>query len=129
MIDLKIQGHGRYEKIGNYARARRIGDHVYVAGTTAIEPSGEVHAPNDIYEQTRYILCERLPAILSKVDAELKHVVLTRAYLTDMSTAMDFTKAHGEAFGPDTLPVMTGIQVILTRPVLMVELEFEAIVR
>lgn len=128
MIDLKIQGHGRFEKVGNYARVRRVGDHIYVAGTTAIEPSGEVHAPNDTYEQTRYILFERLPPLLAKVNAEMKHVVLTRGYLTDMSKAGDFVRAHGEAFA-DILPVLTGIQVVLTRPVLMIELEFEAIVR
>ncbi|MDN5882696.1 MAG: hypothetical protein L0H37_10030 [Nitrosospira sp.] len=128
MIDLRIQGHGKYEKIGNYARVRRIGDHVYIAGTTAIDTSGEVYAPGDTYKQTLFIFKERIAASLAKVDASLEHVVLTRGFLTDISTAGDFVRAHGEVFA-DILPVSTGVQVVLTRPTLMVEIEVEAIVR
>ena len=46
---------GRLENIGSYSRAKRVGPFVYVAGTTAIEPSGKLHAPNDTYAQTIYI--------------------------------------------------------------------------
>lgn len=127
MIDLKVQGTGRFEKAGNYARVRRIGDHVYVAGTTAIEASGQLHAPGDTYEQTRFIL-NRVAAVLAKVDAGLRHVVLTRAYLADISAAGEFIRAHGEVFA-DILPVCTATQTVLTRPGMMVEMELEAIVR
>ena len=46
---------GRFEEIGSYARAKRVGPFVYIAGTTAIEPSGKLHAPGDCYEQSVYI--------------------------------------------------------------------------
>ena len=39
---------GRLEGIGAYSRAKRVGPFVYVAGTTAIEPSGRLHAPGDV---------------------------------------------------------------------------------
>ena len=38
---------GRFEDIGSYARAKRIGPFAYTAGTTAIEPTGKIHAPYD----------------------------------------------------------------------------------
>ena len=45
-------GGGRFEEIGSYVRAKRVGPLVFVAGTTAIEPSGRLHAPGDTYAQT-----------------------------------------------------------------------------
>ena len=52
----KTSGGGRFEEIGSYSRAKRVGPFVYVAGTTAIEPSGKLHAPGDSYAQTLYII-------------------------------------------------------------------------
>ncbi|WP_310961256.1 Rid family hydrolase [Nocardioides terrisoli] len=126
-IDQAVQGHGRFEKLGGYARVRRVGAMVYVAGTTAIEPSGRLHAPNDTYAQTRFTL-DRIAAALSEVGADIAHVVRTRAYLYDLGTAADFARAHGEVFA-SILPVTTAVQAGLTTPGMMVEIEVEAIVR
>ena len=52
----KWNSGGRFEEIGSYSRAKRVGPFVYIAGTTAIEPSGRLHAPNDCYAQSIYIL-------------------------------------------------------------------------
>ena len=52
----KAQGGGRFEELASYSRAKRVGPFVYVAGTTAIEPSGKLHAPGEAYAQTLYIL-------------------------------------------------------------------------
>ncbi len=34
------RGGGRFEEVGSYVRARRVGPFVFVAGTTAVEPTG-----------------------------------------------------------------------------------------
>ena len=81
---VKHKGGGRFEEIGSYSRAKRVGPFVYVAGTTAIEPSGKLHAPGDSYAQTIYIL-KRIEDALREVGANLTHVMRTRAYLTDLS--------------------------------------------
>ena len=83
---MSTSGGGRFEKIGSYVRAKRIGPFVYVAGTTAIEPSGKLHAPGDTYAQTLYAF-DRITDALTRVGAEVKHVVRTRAYLADMKEA------------------------------------------
>ncbi len=122
----KFSSGGRFEEIGSYSRAKRVGPFVYVAGTTAIEPSGKLHAPGDCYAQSVFIL-SRIEDALKQVGAEMRHVVRTRAYLTDMDQAGGFIRAHGEAFlGID--PVLTGVRAGLTQPGMMVEIDVDAIV-
>jgi len=122
----KFRSGGRFEEIGCHSRAKRVGPFVYVAGTTAIEPSGKLHAPGDCYAQSVFVLA-RIEAALEGVGAKMRHVVRTRAYLSDMGQAGGFIRAHGEAFsGID--PVLTGVQAGLTQPGMMVEIEVDAIV-
>jgi enamine deaminase RidA (YjgF/YER057c/UK114 family) len=122
-----IKTGGRFEEIGAYARVRRVGPFVFVAGTTAIEPSGKLHAPGDTYAQAIYIL-KRIEAALAEAGAEMRHVVRTRAFLVDMATgARDFVRAHGEVFkGID--PVTSGVEAGLTTPGMMIEIEADAII-
>ena len=123
---MSASGGGRFEKIGSYVRAKRIGPFVFVAGTTAIEPSGKLHAPGDTYAQTIYAF-ERITDALARVGAEIKHVVRTRAYLADMKEAGGFVRAHGEIFA-GIEPVSTAIEAGLTTPGMMVEIEVDAII-
>lgn len=122
-----IKTGGRFEEIGSYARAKRVGPFVYVAGTTAIEPSGKLHAPGDTYAQSMYIFA-RIADALKDVGADLSHVVRTRAFLTDMATGGgDFVRAHGVVFkGID--PVTSGIEAGLTTPGMMIEIEVDAVI-
>lgn len=123
---MTASGGGRFEKAGNYSRAKRVGPFVFIAGTTAIEPSGKLHAPDDTYAQTIYAF-GRIAEALQAVGAEMRHVVRTRAFLTDLSKAGEFVRAHGELFA-GIEPVSTGVEAGLTRPGMMVELEVDAII-
>lgn len=126
MVEIRsASGGGRFEKMAAYARAKRVGAFVFVAGTTAIEPSGKLHAPGDTYAQTVYAF-GRIEQALQDVGARLSDVVRTRAYLTDISTAGDFARAHGELFA-GIEPVTTAVEAGLTTPGMMVELEVDAI--
>ena len=122
-----VQSGGRFEEIGSYARAKRVGPFVYVAGTTAIEPSGKLHAPNDAYAQSIYIF-GRIEEALKSVGAEMRHVVRTTVFFSDMAAASSgFIKAHGEVFA-DILPVTAGVEAGLTTPGMMVEICADAII-
>lgn len=126
MVLRKASGGGRFEEVGSYSRAKRVGSFVWVAGTTAIEPSGKLHAPGDAYAQTRYIL-DRIEQALRDVGAEMRHVCRVRAYLTDGADAGGFVRAHGEVFqGID--PVLTGVTAGLSQPGMVVEIDVDAVI-
>ena len=126
MVIRTASGGGRFEKIGAYSRAKRVGPFVYVAGTTAIEPSGKLHAPGDTYAQSIYAF-GRIAKALEDVGAEMRHVVRTRAFLTDMKDAGGFVKAHGEIFA-GIEPVTSAVEAGLTTPGMMIEIEVDAVV-
>lgn len=123
---MTVSGGGRFETLGAYSRAKRVGAFAFVAGTTAIEPSGKLHAPYDTYAQTVYAF-GRVARALAEVGAALEDVVRTRLFFADMSTADDAIRAHGEIFA-GVNPVTTGCQVGLTTPGMMIEVEADAIV-
>jgi len=126
MVKAIVKSGGRFEEIGAYARAKRVGPFVYVAGTTAVEPSGRLHAPGDCYAQSIYIF-ERIRQALDELGASFEHVVRTRAYFSDINEAGGFVKAHGELFaGID--PVTSGVEAGLTQAGMMVEIEVDAVI-
>lgn len=127
MIVETFKSGGRLEGIGSYSRAKRVGPFVYIAGTTAIEPSGKLHAPGDSFAQSVYIL-GRIEDALHAVGAELRHVVRTRAYLTSLSEhGPGFIRAHGEVFR-DIDPVSCGVECGLNQPGMVVEIEADAVI-
>ncbi|WP_136660465.1 Rid family hydrolase [Nitratireductor sp. XY-223] len=127
MIIETVKTGGRFEEIGAYARVKRVGPFVYVAGTTAVEPSGRLHAPGDTYAQAIFIF-KRIEEALAEAGAGLHHVVRTRAFLTDMAAGGGaFVRAHGEVFrGID--PVTSGVEAGLTMPGMMIEIEADALI-
>lgn len=121
-----ISGGGRFEKAGSYARVKRVGPFVFVAGLTAMQQTGKVYAPYDIYEQTRFIF-DKIEDLLDEAGAKMRHIVRTRAFLSDMREAAGFIRCHGEVF-QGIEPVLTGVEAGLTTPGMMVEIEVDAII-
>ena len=121
-----VSSGGPLEATVGYSRAVRVGDHVAVAGTTTLRPDGVEH-PGDCYLQTRAVL-QLIEDALRQAGASLRDVVRTRAFLTDISRAEDYGRAHGEVFG-DIRPAATLVEVsALVHPDLVVEIEVDAIV-
>lgn len=113
-------------KVG-YCRAIRQGSHVWVTGTAPMAKGGGVHAPNDAYKQA--IRCfEIIEQALAELDVEMRHVVRTRMFVTDISKWQEFGKAHAEFFAkhPPTTS-MIGIEALID-PQMMIEIEAEAFV-
>ena len=121
-----VSSGGPLEATVGYSRAVRVGDHVAVAGTTTLHPDGVDH-PGDCYRQAQAVL-RIIEDALRHAGASLSDVVRTRAFLTDMSTAGDYGRAHGEVFG-DIRPAATLVEVsALVHPDLVVEIEADAII-
>jgi enamine deaminase RidA (YjgF/YER057c/UK114 family) len=116
-----------WEPIVGYSRAVRVGDHVYVSGTTATDAHGAIVGVGDPYAQTTQIMAN-LKSALERSGARLEDVVRTRIFVTDIAQWEAVGRAHGETFAT-IRPACTLVEVAkLIAPEIMVEIEADAIV-
>jgi enamine deaminase RidA (YjgF/YER057c/UK114 family) len=110
-----------------YSRAVRVGDRVFIAGTTALNPQGAVEGPGDMYRQTRATMATILGA-LAEAGGTRGDLVYTKTFVTDLGRTADYTRAWLEALG-DVRPASTLLGIPgLVRPEMLVEIEAEAII-
>ena len=116
-----------WEAVAGYSRAVRIGNHVFVSGTTAHDAQGNLRGDNDAYAQAVYIL-SRIRSVLEEAGASLADVVRTRAYVVRLEDWRAVARAHGEVFG-EIRPANTLIQVAGLVDGPLVEIEAEALIQ
>ncbi len=114
------------DKVG-YSRAVRIGNMVFVGGTTTTTPEGVVEAEGDAYLQTKIIL-HKIEQALIKAGAKLSEVYRVRIYVTDISRSQEYMQAYSEFF-KEIRPVTILAEIsALARPAHLVEIEAEAMI-
>lgn len=126
MVERTSVGSGvAWEEAYGYSRAVRVGDRIYVSGTTATGPDGLV-APGDAAGQARYAL-DKIETAITSLGGVLADVVRTRIFVARIEDWKSVAAVHGERFGK-IRPANTLVRADLVGEEYLVEIEAEAVV-
>lgn len=125
-----------YERPSSFSRGLRLEfgpfSVLLISGTASIGPDGETLHAGDIRAQTRRTFLN-IATLLASEGASWHDVVRTTCYLRDIERDYAAFNEERTAFYHcqrlDPLPASTGIQAILCRPDLLVEIEAIAVLR
>lgn len=122
-----ISSGSPFEPVFGFSRAVKVGNQIFVSGTTAIRPDGTVAGVGDAYAQTVETL-RTIETALRQAGATLKDVVRTRMFATNLAHTEAIGKAHAEFFGA-IRPASTLVEVArLVHPDMLIEIEADAVI-
>jgi 2-aminomuconate deaminase len=122
---------------GRFPHAKRVGEFVYVSGTSARRPDNTIEGASvdelgttslDIRAQTRAVL-ENIAAILAEHGATLSDLVQVTTFLVNMNDFGGYNEVWAQAFpDPANAPARTTVAVHqLPHPHLLIEMQAVAI--
>lgn len=115
----------KWEPIMGYSRAVRSGNVIAVTGTVGVNADGTYS--KSLGEQTKRSLAI-IEAALKALGADLKHVIRTRMFVTDVSKWEEVARVHGSVFS-EIRPATSILEVPrLIDADAMIEIEADAIV-
>ena len=125
-----------YSKPSSFSRGLRIDLNglviLLISGTASIDDQGNTIHVGDLRAQTRRTF-DNITALLTAEGATWHDIVRTTCYLRDIERDYKAFNAERSAFyreqALDPLPASTGIQAILCRPDLLIEIEAIAMFR
>jgi enamine deaminase RidA (YjgF/YER057c/UK114 family) len=125
-----------YARPSSFSRGMRIDLNglviLLISGTASIDEQGESIHIGDFRAQTRRTF-ENITKLLESEGATWKDIVRTTCYLRDIERDYAAFNEERTAFyaeqGLEPLPASTGIQAILCRPELLIEIEAIAMFR
>jgi enamine deaminase RidA (YjgF/YER057c/UK114 family) len=125
-----IQPAGMAEAVGPFSRAVLIGDHLYIAGTTALSHvSGDYYeraVPETIEEQTRLTL-ENIRKCLDAAGGTMDDIFKIVIMLKDPADYKRMNAVRAEYFRRSP-PISTCFQAPLMRDDILVEIEAVALI-
>lgn len=108
------------EAIGPYSPAVKLGDFVYLSGQLPIDANGEI-VGDSVAKQTAQV-CENMMALLAAQNLELRHVVKTTVFITDLSKFEEFNQVYATYFS-EPYPARSCVQVAALPKNALVEIE------
>ena len=116
----------KWEAMAGYARAVRVGDHIWVSGTTAVDAEGRLVGAGDAAAQMRFIV-QKIERAITDLGGSLAGVVRTRVYVSDIAHWEPVARVHGEVFA-GIRPANTLVQARLVGEDYLVEVDVDAVV-
>jgi len=115
----------KWEPIMGYSRAVKAGKHIAVTGTVGVNADGTYS--KSMADQTRRSLAI-IQAAIEALGGQMKHVIRTRMFVTDVTQWEQVAKVHGEVFA-EIRPATSILQVprLIDKDAL-IEIEADAIV-
>lgn len=111
-----------------YSPALRVGDVVYISGTTGTGDDGKITAPGDIVEQTRQIF-RKFERLLNAAGGSCADIVQTTDFITTTENYKE-TAAVRREFLKGAQPTATGVIVAgLLREHALIEINAVAVLR
>ena len=115
----------KWEPLMGYARAVCSSSHITVTGTVSVNADGTYS--KSVGDQTRRSLAI-IAAAIEALGGEMKHVIRTRMYVTDVTKWEEVARVHGEIF-TNIRPATTIVEVAkLIDTAALIEIEADAIV-
>jgi len=120
------------QPLGNYPHVRRVGDFIYVSGTSSRRKDnthvGAIQNANgkwdlDIKAQTQAVI-ENIDSLLKSIGADLSKVIDITTFLVDMKDFKGYNEIYGTFFNHETGPTRTTVAVHqLPHPNLLIEIK------
>ena len=121
----KYSSGTKWEPIVGYSRAVRVGDRIYVTGTTATGDHGEIVGIGDAYAQA--VQCIKMfMGALNALNAGLENVVRTRMFVTDISRWEESGTGAWRVFSRNNARDNNGRSFATDRPDMLIEIEADA---
>ncbi|WP_127844868.1 RidA family protein [Psychroflexus aestuariivivens] len=126
---------GKAKPRGAYPHVKRVGDFIYVSGTSSRRSDNtfdgvevdEMGTTNlDIRKQTAAVL-ENIDSILKEENASLENVVDVTTFLVNMNDFKGYNETYAKYFKPENGPTRTTVAVHqLPHPHLLIEIKVVA---
>src|SRR5258708_29538071 len=93
----RVSSGAQWERIVGYSRAVRVGNQVFVAGTTSTDAAGNIVGKGDAAAQMRQALAN-IERALTRSGACMADVVRTRLFVTHIAQWESIGPVHGAGF-------------------------------